>query len=49
MRSSHSARHRSLDEPATAAGPVEAIVPLVYDRRAAARKASENLEQELIP
>lgn len=27
-------------EPATTAGPVEAIVPLVYDRRAAARKAS---------
>jgi hypothetical protein len=25
-------------EPATTAGPVEAIVPLVYDRRAAARK-----------
>ena len=28
-------------EPATAAGPVEAIVPLVYDRRAAARKAAK--------
>ena len=27
-------------KPATAAGPVEAIVPLIYDRRAAARKAS---------
>jgi hypothetical protein len=27
-------------EPATAAGPVEAIVPLVYDRGAAARKAA---------
>jgi hypothetical protein len=25
-------------KPATTAGPVEAIVPLVYDRRAAARK-----------
>jgi len=25
-------------EPATAAGPAEAIVPLIYDRRAAARK-----------
>ena len=27
-------------EPAPAAGPAEAIVPLIYDRRAAARKAS---------
>ena len=27
-------------EPATAAEPTEAIVPLVYDRRAAARKAA---------
>jgi len=25
-------------EPATAAGPAESIVPLIYDRRAAARK-----------
>lgn len=25
-------------EPATAAGPAEAIVPLIYDRRTAARK-----------
>jgi len=29
-------------EPATAAEPTEAIVPLVYDRRAAARKAAKN-------
>ena len=28
-------------EPATAAGPSEAIVPLIYDRRAAARKPRE--------
>jgi hypothetical protein len=28
-------------KPALRAGPVEAIVPLVYDRRAAARKAAK--------
>ncbi|MFM7136604.1 MAG: hypothetical protein ACKO1M_05990 [Planctomycetota bacterium] len=29
------------DEPAKAAGPAEAIISLVYDRRAAARKAAK--------
>lgn len=33
--------HASLvGEPAPAASPAEAVVPLIYDRRAAARKAS---------
>lgn len=31
-------------EPAPATGPAEAIVPLIYDRRAGARKASVALD-----
>ena len=41
MRSSHSARYRKIAEPAPTAGPVEAIVPLIDDRKAAARKAAK--------
>jgi hypothetical protein len=41
MRSSHSARHRKIADPATTLGPAVVIVPLIYDRKAAARKAAK--------
>jgi hypothetical protein len=41
MRSSHSARHRKIADTATTLGPAEVIVPLIDDRKAAARKADE--------
>ena len=40
MRSSHSARHWKIADTATTLGPVEAIAPLIYDKRVAARKAA---------
>ena len=41
MRSSHSARHRKIADPATATGPAKVIAPLIDNRKAAARKAAK--------